>query len=91
MQNLKVSKIYVPIPAAKATIRRKIASLKNFYKNEHTPLSDPVGQTVAFGSKTKVIHHLRSGATPNLKMSHEVHWTPPLLDQFWPKATKVHM
>ena len=37
-------KTYLPIPAAKATIRRKMDVLKNFYKTEHTPLSDPSGQ-----------------------------------------------
>ena len=47
MQNSKMDKMYVPIPAAKATIRRKMSLLENFFKNEHTPLSDPVGQMVA--------------------------------------------
>ena len=43
----------IPIPAPKATIRRKIDLLKNFYKSEYTPPSDPRGQMVAFGMKTK--------------------------------------
>ena len=36
--------MYTPIPAVKATIRRKMALLEKFYKNEHTPPSDPCGQ-----------------------------------------------
>ena len=69
MQNMKMSILNVPIPAAKATIRRKIATLKKFYKNGHTPPSDPVGQMVALGMKTKDIFHFELGRDAKLKMA----------------------